>query len=287
MGCVLAAVQRRGRKVTEEQTQQKSASEDMANLQSSMVWRALTLLELLSQRSEGIGVRDAARHTGIDRSAVSRILGQLEQLGCVQQEGERSVYTIGPRLFTIAAAVRGHDSLWTAAEPILRRLVDKHGETCYLVVRQGESAVFREKVDCDQPIRYVVELGRAFPLTTGAAGTAILAGLPPEHAEAILDRGFEQYTEQSFTDRDRYLAQLAEDRKQGYSVSMGRWVKNGAGVGAPYRTADGSCAGALTLSCPAYRLEPGLIPQIGASIREASRELSRRLGYLGPWGTDS
>lgn len=247
-------------------------------LHSSVVWRAVTLLELLTHE-ESIGVREAARRTGIDRSAVSRLLAQFEQLGYVEQAGDRGVYTVGPKLFSIAAALRARDSLWRAAEPILRNLVARHDETVYLAVRTGRSVVFRNKVDCQQTIRYVVELGKAFPLTSGAAGTAILSGLPAVEVEEILAEGYERYTDTSFTDDATYRRQLAVDREQGYSVSIGRWVRNGAGVAAPFFDARGDCAGALTLSCPADRLEPATIPSIGRSMHDAAIELSRRLGW--------
>jgi DNA-binding IclR family transcriptional regulator len=255
-----------------------------AELRSSVVWRAMTLLELLSRTGEGVGVRDAARQTGIDRSAVSRILGQLEQMGCVQQERERGVYAAGPRLFAIAAALRGRDSLWMAAQPILEALAAEHGETCYLTVREGDSVVFREKVDCDHTIRYVVELGKAFPLASGAAGTAILAGLPVEEARAVLEGGIEPFTDASITGVEDYLAQLEVDRAQGYSVSRGRWVANGAGVASPWFAADGRCGGALTLSCPAFRLEAMEVDAVGRSVLRAARALSDRLGHVGSWG---
>lgn len=253
-------------------------------LTSTVTYRSVTLLELVSSREGGVGVREAARITGIDRSAVSRLFAQLEQLGCLEQAAHRGVFTIGPRLFAMAAAVRGRDSLWNAAAPILAPVVARHNETCYLTVRQGDAVVFREKVDCRQTIRYVVELGTFFRLPSGAAGRAILSALPRSEVERILGEGLEQYTDTSITELPAYLRQLDEDRELGYAVSVGRWVKNGAGVASPYFDAMGDCVGALTLSCPADRLDPATIPDVGRSMRAASRELSRRLGYPGRWG---
>ena len=113
---------------------------------------------------------------------------------------------------------------------------------------------------------------------------AILSALPSAEVDAVLAEGLQSYTSASFTDEAAYRRQLAADRQQGYSVSIGRWVRNGAGVASPFFNASGECAGALTLSCPADRLEPHLVPEIGRSVRQASRELSRRLGFLGTWG---
>jgi IclR family acetate operon transcriptional repressor len=243
--------------------------------------RAVVLLELVAANEAGIGVREAARQTGVDRSAVSRILAQLEEIGWVEQAGERGVYTAGPRLFSLVAVLRDRDSLWNAARPILQEIVDVYNETCYLAVREHHRLVFREKIDCDQPIRYVLELGKPFRLTTGAAGTAILSGMPTSEVELVFAEGLERSTPNSITDVAEYRETLERDRRLGYSVSRGRWVRNGAGVAAPFFDATGSCAGAVTLSLPADRLELLPVEKVGRAVRDAAHQLSRRLGYVG------
>lgn len=246
--------------------------------------RAVALLELVAAHEEGIGVRDAARQTGIDRSAVSRILGQLEQVGWVEQAGERGVYSTGSRLFSLVAVLRDRDNLWNAARPLLQELVDRYNETCYLAVRQHHRLVFRNKIDCDHPLRYFFELGKPFRLSTGAAGTAILAGMQQSDVELVLAEGLERYTPNSIVDISEYRETLERDRHLGYSVSRGRWVRNGAGVATPFFDATGTCVGALTLSCPGDRLDLLPVEKVGQDVRDAGRKLSRRLGYLGTWG---
>jgi DNA-binding IclR family transcriptional regulator len=247
---------------------------------SGVLDRAVALLELVAANEEGIGVREAARRSGIDRSAVSRILTQLELLGWVEQTKHGGTYSAGSRLFSLVAVLRDRDSLWNAAKPILQELVDLYNETCYLAVREHHRLVFRDKIDCDQTIRYVLELGKPFRLTTGAAGTAILSGMPTSEVELVFAEGLERHAPNSITDVGEYRDVLERDRRLGYSVSRGRWVQNGAGVAAPFFDASGSCAGALTLSCPADRLDLLPVEKVGQMIHEAGQRLSRRLGYL-------
>jgi DNA-binding IclR family transcriptional regulator len=254
-----------------------------SGLQSSVTWRAVTLLELVARSETGVGVREAARLTGIDRSAVSRLFTQLEEIGCIAQERDGGVYTVGPRLFAVGAAVRARDNVWKAAEPILRDVVDLYDETCYLTVRQVHQVVFREKVDCAQRIRYVVDLGTTFDLTTGAAGRAILSGMTDAEVDEVLAEGLVAHTDRSVTDPGEYRRQLADDRRLGYSVSVRRWIEDGAGVASPFFDANGTCAGALTLSCPADRLRDDLVPEIGQTMLAAGRELSERLGSNVRW----
>lgn len=251
---------------------------------TSVAARIITLLELVSLEGEQVGVREAARKTGIDRSAVSRLFAQLEGLGMLHQVGDRGGYTIGPRLFSLAGALRARDNLWNAARQILERLVDEYNETCYLTVREGDRVVFREKVDSNQTIRYVVVLGRPFRLTTGAAGRAILSALEDAEIDRILAQGLAKHTANSITDPAEYRAQLMEDRARGYACSIGQWVRNGSGVAAPYFDAGGECAGAITMSLPADRLDRERIPEMGHAVLSGSMMLSYRLGYRGGWG---
>jgi IclR family acetate operon transcriptional repressor len=247
---------------------------------SSVLTRAITLLEVVAEHADGIGVRDAARQTGIDRSAVSRILAQFEELGYVEQGGSRGAYIAGPGLFALVAVLGEHDSLRKAAQPFLKDLVAQFNETCYVAARVDDTLVFRGKVDCEHRIRYVIELGKPFPLVGGAAATAILSGLPEDESDAILTGELPSFTPNSITDREEYRAQLRTDREIGYTYSPGRWVRGGAGIAAPYRDASGRVAGAIALSCPADRLEDLRVHEVGVAVAEACRGLSKRLGYI-------
>jgi DNA-binding IclR family transcriptional regulator len=257
---------------------------DVTTTRPGSVVRLVTLLELISAHPHGIGVREAARLSGIDRSAVGRILAQLETLGCAEQESARGVYVAGDRLYAMAAALRGHDSLPTAARPMLEGLVERFSETCYLVVRHHDAMVFRDKVDCRHPIRHVIELGRPFPLATAATGTAILAGLPDDEVEDVLARArFERYTSASLMGTEAFRDAVREARRLRYAVSFGRWVRNGAAIASPFFGPAGQCVGALALNCPADRMNPPDPALVGDAVRQAAADLSRRIGCLGDW----
>lgn len=247
--------------------------------------RVVTLLGLIGRHEGGIGAREAERATGIDRSAVSRIFRQLESLGWVEQVDDRGTYTVGRAMFAVAAAVRQRDSLWRAAAPLLRTLTDRFDETTYMAMRRDHQVVFQDKVDCSQPIRYVIALNEPFPLTTGAAGRAILSALPREEIEEVIAHGLPAYTPTSITDPDKYRSQLNRDRRLGYAYSKSGWIRRGAGVASPFFDASGTCTGAITVSAPIDRLAPAAVRSIGPAVRDAALQLSRRLGYSGePWG---
>lgn len=250
---------------------------------SSTAWKVVSLLEAVAAHEQGIGVRELARVTGIDKSAISRLFSQLEAMGVVEQSDVLGRFGIGPRLFALAATVRGRDNLWKAAEPILAGLVEKFMETCYLATREHGQVVFREKIDCDQTIRYVIELGQTSPLHAGAGGRAILAGMTAEEVDDFLaTTELVALTSDTITDPEVLRHQIGEDRRRGYSVSMGERVVRGSAVAAPYYTADGDCRGSIVFTCPGERFDVRRIPEIADAVLAASRELSTRLGFVAP-----
>jgi DNA-binding IclR family transcriptional regulator len=270
--------------VTEEVRKHREPVEGAAS-SPPVTQRVVTLLGLIGRHEGGIGAREAERVTGIDRSAVSRIFRQLEALGWVEQVDDRGTYTVGPEMFAVAAAARQRDSLWRAAAPLLGALTERFDETTYLARRHDHQVVFQDKVDCSQRIRYVIELNEAFPLTTGAAGRAILSALPRREIDEVIARGLPAYTTSSITDPDKYRAQLDRDRRLGYAHSKSGWIERGAGVASPFFDASGTCTGAITLSAPIDRLTPAAVRGIGPAVRDAALQLSHRLGYCGePWG---
>jgi len=42
---------------------------------------------------------------------------------------------VGPRLFALAATIHARDTLWQAAQLVLRALAEQFNETCYLATR--------------------------------------------------------------------------------------------------------------------------------------------------------
>lgn len=247
---------------------------------TSTAGKVVLLLEALATGQEGVGVREVARDNDMDKSAVSRLFDQLAGLGLAEKDPVSGRFRAGPRLFALSATVQGRDTLWQAAEPIVRELSNRFNETCYLATREGDEIVFRDKVDCDHYVRYVINTGEHAPLHSGAGGRAVLAALPSNELEAVLGRiELPRLTDRTITDFDELRRQVGEDRQRGYSLSTGERIVGGSAVAAPFYVANGACRGAIIFSCPEIRLDVRRIPEIADAVTGAARRLSARLGH--------
>ena len=134
----------------------------------TLTHRILRVIEAVVDAGAPVGPRGLARLTGIDRSAVGRILQQLGDLDVFERRPEG--YVPGPRLFVLGRILSALDALPNAVRPLLGRLVAQFDETCYICALHGDVAVFTHEIQSSKPLRFVVELGRPVPLHAGAAG---------------------------------------------------------------------------------------------------------------------
>jgi DNA-binding IclR family transcriptional regulator len=249
----------------------------------SASWRLFQLIEAVVG-ANGLGVRETARATGIDKSTVSRMLTQLQDLGFVEQEPPSGKYRVGPRLFALGAAVVARDSMAVAARPMLERLANRFNETCYLAVREQDGFVYRAKIESTRMIRYVIELGYMGPLHAGAPGRAILSGLPEADLVATIERlNLEKLTDGTITDPKDLLRAVRDDRRRGYSFTIGERMRGGSAVAAPFFDSLGRCQGSMVVSRPAERHSGQDINAIAQAVVEAAWDMTARLGgTLGP-----
>lgn len=252
-----------------------------AGIAEGGVARVVRILESVAGAPDGVGVRALARETGIDKSAVSRLLRQLAAVAFVEADASHR-YVVGPQLYAMAKLVVARDDLTRAARPFLSGLAAEWNETCYLAVLEGREVVYRDMIECNQPLRYVVPLGEGVPLHAGAGGRAILSALPTDRVAALLSPGrLSRLTPSTVTDRVRLRDIIREDRARGYTMSVGERVVVGAAVAAPFLDAQGDCRGALVVAFPRERVQSHDIEALGRAVAAAATGLSRRLGYLG------
>lgn len=141
--------------------------------------RALEVLEVIAAH-EPIGVAELARITGVDKSALQRILVTLHTCGWLRPTAEPSTrWKLTTRPLVLAAQARRRDDLLTRARPVLADLREETGETVTLAVPDAGRIVAVDVAESRQLVRTVPRIGLVFPAATSAAGLALCAATPP------------------------------------------------------------------------------------------------------------
>ena len=178
--------------------------------------RAFDLLERMADAGGEVGLSELSASSGLPLPTIHRLMRTLVVCGYVRQQANRR-YALGPRLIRLGESASRLLGTW--ARPYLARLVEETGETANMALLDGDEIVYVAQVPSKHSMRMFTEVGRrVLPHSTGV-GKALLSHIPPEEVRALLARtGMPAATEQTITDPDVFLAELARIREQGYSV---------------------------------------------------------------------
>jgi DNA-binding MarR family transcriptional regulator len=92
------------------------------------VGRAATILEILADGSNGLGVAEIGRRLGTHKATASRLLTTLAARGLVQRDPSTDKYRLGAGLIRLAAAATAGTDVVREARPALEELAERTGD---------------------------------------------------------------------------------------------------------------------------------------------------------------
>lgn len=237
------------------------------------VSRALSILELFSDKRPSLSVSEVAELTGLNRATCYRFCQTLRQLGYLEELGDRR-FRPGLKAVSLAHSALSSRELPELAQPYLRRLREEINETVNMGLLDDTEVVYVARVLSDHLISLRLYVGSRLPAYASSLGRAILAFLPPDQAAAIIDRSdLKPLTGHTIVNRKRLLAELSLIRERGYALNDQEVANGLRGVAAPVLTEDGHPLAAINISIPhplkgPEEIEDELAPKVMATARE-------------------
>ena len=243
--------------------------------------RAITVLEILAREGHA-GVSEVAAEIGVHKSTAFRLLAALEERDLVEQNTERGKYQLAFGILRLASAIPNRIDLVRQAQPILDALAVQFDETINLAVMREHYAVNVHQALSSAAIASQNWVGQLTPLHATSSGKVLLAFLPDEQRDSILDRaGLPSLTKNTVTSRKALLDELAEVRENGFATAFEELEVGLNAAAAPIRDHTGSVVAALSASGPAFRYDAERIKSTEADLKLAGSRISHRMGWLG------
>ena len=202
--------------------------------------------------SDGATLPEIAERFDRPKSTVHDHLQTLADTGYLVRDGRE--FRVSVRFLNLGGRARASSQLFQVAEGEIRDLAAETGEHANLLVEENGRGIFLYKVKGSQSVRLDTYEGMEVALHTTAMGKAILAELPSEKRDAIVDEhGLDPVTEETVTDRETLEAELERIRERGYATDDEERVEGVRCVAAPITTEDG-VVGAVSVSAPKSRM---------------------------------
>jgi IclR family acetate operon transcriptional repressor len=241
--------------------------------------RALSLLNALSAHDGGLPLSEVARTVGLAISTAHRLLSTLQQEGFVRFDEERGVWIVGVQAFIVGSAFLRSRELTAVARPVMRRLMERSGETVNLAVTDRGEAIYVAQVECRKMMRAIARPGGRAMMHASGVGKALLAAMSAEEAEGIAaQHGLPGETGRTIRTIEGLRAELDLVRRRGYAVDD---EENAVGlrcVAAAVYDEHAQPVAALSLSGPTARIADAMVAPLGAAVREAADDITRALG---------
>lgn len=244
-----------------------------------MIEQAMRVLRLFGPERPDLGVTEAAELLGKPKSTVSRWLRQMDDAGFLDRDAHTVRYRLSLVLAALGEVARSSTSLQRQARPVLESLVAETGETCNLVVLDGDAAVNIEVVRSAKAIQHVGVLGRRLPLHATAAGKVLMAWSSPEEWKGRLDLPLRGWASCTTTDPSILARELDEVRVLGYATARRELEEDLAAASAPVHDHRGVVIAAVTASAPTSRMSPDGLRVLALAVRDAADRVSAAMGH--------
>jgi DNA-binding IclR family transcriptional regulator len=241
--------------------------------------RGLGILKLLARfQTAGLGVSEIARRVSLSKTTAVRLTRTLLDEKFVAQDPATRRYRLGPEAYAVGLAAEPSYALQRVAAPVLRALAMETGDWIFFTVRHGLEAICISRASANK--RYpqtALRVGDRHPLGLGSGGLAILAGMPDEQVESVIEANAELYGAVYANMSAAKIRQLVlETRARGYSFIPGTLSPGYWGIGvALLQEIDNPVAAIVLVSTPT-RLSDARRAALGAQMQKLGEEVMSR-----------
>ena len=241
--------------------------------------RAVAVLDCLADDAATPSVRAIAERTGLSKSAVQRILVELESVDLAVQDPSRR-YRLGPRTLALGAAYQRGLSLHAAAVGPMTELVAEVSETVGLSVGRADRMIHVEQVEAQRRLSARFDVGRPLPLWFGAPARVLLAERSDDDVSRVLE--VRELTDIEPADPPTAAAlrrQVDDVRRTGHARAFGETIEGVHTLSVPVRDALGDLAAVLSITAPSDRLPVARMDELLPRLQDAAARISVSLGH--------
>lgn len=250
-----------------------------SSLYVNSVEKALQVLAVFGPQRRHLTLTQIAAGSGMDMSAVQRFTHTLVTLNLLRKDADTKLYELSPRMLDFAHQYIASNDLASQAMPFMQHLAMEAEATVNLTVLDGVQIVYLQRILSRYVLVPELIVGARLPAYCTSAGLAILAHLPPDEVQQILERSdLVKYTRYTVNEPEQILARLESIRELGYAHVEDEMYLGDIALGVAITNSEGRAVGAINLGVarPQWKGAEDL-EKFSSLLIAAGRAISSRL----------
>jgi IclR family KDG regulon transcriptional repressor len=239
--------------------------------------KCFSILELLAQNNEPMGISDISGKLGLNKSTVFNIAHTLLDLNVLEHQPDGK-FAFGTRFYILGNMAGRRSDLLQIAHPFLERINEKTRLSAFLGIRSDRQSILIDKVDSANGIKLSSEIGMQMPVLAGAGIKAMLSLLSDDEIDEILERTeLRSYTPNSITNRAAYKKEIIEVRTQGIAHDREEYIEGMVALAIPVKVNGRDLQAAIWAVGLTRQVPEDFIPDLAEMLRNISEEIHYRL----------
>jgi IclR family transcriptional regulator, KDG regulon repressor len=241
------------------------------------VVKTMEILKLFIDH-ERLTLQEMVELLQMPKTSVYRMAQSLVELGFLHKTND--YYQLGLAFLSFGMLVAERLDLRQIALPIMQQLKEDTKEAVNLVIRDGDEAIYIEKVDTSEPVRVYTKVGRRAPLYAGACPRILLTFMERDEQQRYIDRvQLVKIAKNTIVQRDTLRDRIEQDRKRQYTVSYSELEDYSAAIAVPIFNHEGKVVAGLSVAGPEHRFSPEAIERMVPMLKQAAQQISTQLGF--------
>lgn len=246
-------------------------------VQVSTIDRALTLVEQIVERP--MKLQEIAKELDVHKSSASRIVKVLEKHKFLKTEN--GVIYPGYGILQLAYLINEKLDIRNIARNHIEHLGEVTRGTIHLCILDGNEVVYIDKKDSPYPVRMHSRIGNRGPVYCTGVGKAILAYLPENEVEKLMNSiTFNSFTKTTIDNREDLLKELASIKESSISIDNGEHEESVRCIAAPIFNFERKPVAAISISYTTTRNTLEDLFQYRSLLLETTKAISAELGFV-------
>jgi DNA-binding IclR family transcriptional regulator len=214
-------------------------------------------------------------------SKVSRMLGTIEKDGFLEKNPETKKYRLGIRFFELGVVYAFHLPLRRIIRPHIEQMAKELNLTVGWAILRNNRVIVVDRIQNMNIDMLAQRIGLNLPIHTTAIGKLLLAYLPEEEQDKILESiDLVKLTDATMVDKKLIKENLKVIKERGYATDEGETHEDLNGIAAPIKNSTGDVVAAIHLMGENSRTSPQEFFQFASFLKEKALFISRQLGYF-------
>ena len=239
---------------------------------ASVTSRVLAVLSAFDEQHRKLTLTEIATRADLPLATAHRLVGELAAAGFVRRHSDGK-YVVGRRLWRLGLLAPAQSGLREVASPFLSDLHAATLATVHLAVRDGDCALYVDRISGSASVPVVSTVGTRLPLHATGVGKVLLAYAPEELVASVL-ADLTRVTPYTVTQPGRLSRELSRVRTEGYAQTHEEMSLGACSVAVPVHGVGRTVVASLGLVVPSLKRDR---PRLVAALQVAAQGIGRSL----------